>query len=49
MAVADKLLKGGGVDPNMAATYKAAQAVGITSIDAYMFPCKHPQATTALR
>ena len=24
----------------MVATYKAAKAVGITSIDAYMFPCK---------
>lgn len=38
--VADILLQGGAVDPNMATTYKAAKAVGITSIDAYMFPCE---------
>lgn len=32
---------GGAVDPNLATTYKAAKAVGITSIDAYMFPCRY--------
>ena len=36
---ANILVQGGAVDSNMAATYKAAKAVGITSIDAYMFPC----------
>ena len=41
--VADKLSKGGAVDKNMAATYKAAKAVGIDKIDAYMFPCKASQ------
>ena len=37
---ADRSLQGGAVDPNMATTYKAAKAVGIASIDAYMFPCE---------
>lgn len=40
-------LKGGAVDPNMAATYEAAKAVGIASIDAYMFPCNYVESTPA--
>jgi len=27
------------VDSNMAASYKAAKAAGITNVDAYIFPC----------
>ena len=30
---------GGQVDPNMATSYRAAKAAGITNVDAYMFPC----------
>jgi len=32
-------LQGGAVDSNMAVTGTAAQDAGITSIDAYIFPC----------
>ena len=39
-ANAEGLLQGEQVDSNMVATYKAAKAAGINSIDACMFPCK---------
>lgn len=41
-AAADKSSQGGAVDKNLAATYTAAKAAGITNIDAYMFPCTSP-------
>lgn len=47
-AAADKSSQGGAVDKNLAATYTAAKAAGITNIDAYMFPCTSPPPLTSL-